>query len=351
MSNIDGLIKSLGTERVRLDEPLSQHTSLKVGGLADIFYEAKSSGELIKAFRLARGFGVPATLLGGGTNVVISDLGIRGLVVKNTGGKIDIQERKFLGFKSHKIIPASQKLSVITDLIGESNMADLNYDEAKFPDIEVVIESGVDLQTAIGKLLENGVTGLQWFARIPGTVGGAVYCNVHGGNHFLMEYVKQITLLNEHGGVEKVATKNLEFEKGIYKLLKPKGIILEITFNLKKGDVRKANSVVKEITKRKEHQPFNSAGYVFKNIMEEDRKILGYPTTATSYIIEHILNMSEYKIGGAMISPKHHNFIVNIGKATAKDYLAVRDEIYKRGKETIGVEFEDEIIQLGDFDY
>jgi len=85
-------------------------------------------------------------------------------------------------------------------------------------------------------------------------------------------------------------------------------------------------------------------------VAEKDREILGYPTTATGYIIEHILNMTGYKVGGAMISPDHHNFIVNTWGATAKDYLAIRDEIAKRAKETIGLELEDEIIRLGEFD-
>ncbi len=100
MSNTDGLIKSLGQDRVKENEPLSSHTTLRIGGPADLFYQAQSSGELIKAVRLARSFDIPVTVIGGGSNILVSDLGIRGLVIKNVGGRMEIKEKTLFGFKT-----------------------------------------------------------------------------------------------------------------------------------------------------------------------------------------------------------------------------------------------------------
>ena len=347
----------MGPDRVKRDEPLSSHTTLRIGGPADLFYEAQNSGELIKAVRLSRSFGVPVTVIGGGSNVLVSDSGIRGLVVKNTGGKIEIREKRFLGFFRNRAVPAglssrvpSARWAGSTEGTKKYDFSDLDYDESKFPDVVVSIGSGVNLQVAMQKLFDEGITGLQWYARIPGTIGGAVYNNIHGGSHTIAEIVREVVVLDNHGGVNKIPGKSMQFDYDKSKIHRTGEVILEVILNLKKGDVEKARGVAGEWKKRKSCQPMNSAGCVFKNISEADRAILGYPTTATGYIVEHILNMTGYKIGGAMISPDHHNFIVNTGGATAKDYLAVRDEIVRRAKETIGIELEDEIIRLGEFD-
>ena len=115
------------------------------------------------------------------------------------------------------------------------------------------------------------------------------------------------------------------------------------------GDKDRAKAVVSELAKRKSIQPMNSAGCVFKNITDEDKERLGYPTAATGYIVERVLKMTDFKVGGAKVSSAHHNFIVNDGGASAKDFLAVRDEVIKRAKESIGVDLESEIIHLGEF--
>ena len=340
----------MGPERVKLDEPLSSHTTLKIGGPADLFYEAKNSGELIKAVRLARSFEVPVTVIAGGSNVLVGDLGIRGLTVANRGGKIEIREKKFLGFRKNKVIEVDSRWMVSNKGTMKYDFSDLDYDESDFPEVEVSIGSGVNLQLAMDKLFDEGITGLQWYARIPGSLGGAVFNNIHGGNHVFFEIVKDVVVLTQHGDVMKMPVKSMRFEYDKSRLQTSGEIVLEVVLNLRKGDVEKARMVAEEWKKRKSSQPMNSAGCVFKNISEEDRVILGYPTTTIGYIVEHILNMTGYKVGGAMISEFHHNFIVNTGEATARDYLMVRNEIVRRAKEAIGLELEDEIIYLGEFD-
>jgi len=351
LSNVDGLIKSLGQDRVKIDEPLSSHTTLRIGGPADLLYEARSSGELVKAVRLARSFGVPVTVIGGGSNILVSDLGIRGLVVKNIGGRIVIREKKLFGIKGSRVIPVNPRWIPSTEGTMNYDFTDLDFDESNDPEVEVVIDSGVNLQAAMYKLFDQGLTGLQWYARIPGTVGGAVFNNIHGGSHVISEVVKGVKVLTPQGDVIWVPADKLEFEYDKSRIHKTGEVVLQAVLNLRRGNVDRARGVAEEWRKRKSIQPVNSAGCVFKNISEEDRVILGYPTTSTGYIVEHVLNMTGYGVGGAMVCTEHHNFIINKGKATAKDYLAVRDEIVRRARETVGIELTDEIIYVGDFNY
>jgi UDP-N-acetylmuramate dehydrogenase len=230
------------------------------------------------------------------------------------------------------------------------DFADLDYDESKARDVEVVLDSGVNLQVAMVQLFDLGVTGLQWYARIPGTIGGAVYNNIHGGTHTFAEIIKKVVILNEHGGIETLSGKELKLGYDKSRFHDSGEIILEVTLGLKMGDVVRARKTADEWRKRKMIQPMNSAGCVFKNISEEDRAILGYPTTSVGYIIEHVLNMTGFAIGGAVIAKEHHNFIVNTGGATTKEILTIRDEIAKRARESVGIELEDEIIRVGEFD-
>ncbi|KKT30627.1 MAG: UDP-N-acetylenolpyruvoylglucosamine reductase, partial [Microgenomates group bacterium GW2011_GWC1_44_10] len=202
----------MGPERVKLDEPLSSHTTLKIGGPADLFYEAKNSGELIKAVRLARSFEVPVTVIAGGSNVLVGDLGIRGLTVANRGGKIEIREKKFLGFRKNKVIEVDSRWMVSNKGTMKYDFSDLDYDESDFPEVEVSIGSGVNLQLAMDKLFDEGITGLQWYARIPGSLGGAVFNNIHGGNHVFFEIVKDVVVLTQHGDVMKIPVKSMRFE-------------------------------------------------------------------------------------------------------------------------------------------
>lgn len=347
MSNIESLIKCLEPERLKRDEPLSAHTTLGIGGKADLFYETETSGDLVKAVRLSRSFEVPATVIGGGSNILVGDGGVRGLVIKNKSKKIAVHKEG----KIHSLLRSVVSARWMRPAKGsKSDFSDIDYDESEASDVEVVLDSGVNLQVAMVKLFEQGVTGLQWYSRIPGTIGGAVFNNIHGGTHTFAEIVKKVVVLDNHGGIKTIAGKNLKLGYDSSRFHESGEIILEVTLILKQGDVKKAQKTAIEWKKRKSNQPMNSAGCVFKNISEEDRAILGYPTTSAGYIIENILNMTGFKVGKAGIAKEHHNFIVNLGGAKAKDYLAVRDEIVRRARESVGIELEDEIIRLGEFD-
>ncbi|KKS64444.1 MAG: UDP-N-acetylenolpyruvoylglucosamine reductase, partial [Candidatus Collierbacteria bacterium GW2011_GWF2_42_51] len=235
---------------MRRNEPLSAHTTLGIGGKADLFYITESSGDLVKAVRLARSFQVPVTVIGGGSNI------------KNRSKKITIHKEG----KIHAILRGvvSARWMRSTRGTNRSDFTDINYDESDKPDVEVVLDSGVNLQVAMAQLFDQGVTGLQWYSRIPGTIGGAVYNNIHGETHTFAEIVKKVVILDKHGGIKTVAGKNLKLGYDYSRFHESGEIILEVTLVLKAGDVERARKTADEWKKRKTTQPMNSAGCVFK---------------------------------------------------------------------------------------
>jgi UDP-N-acetylmuramate dehydrogenase len=138
---------------------------------------------------------------------------------------------------------------------------------------------------------------------------------------------------------------HLGYDRSIFQ--KNRWTIINTTLRLYQGDVKKARQIVRQWAQRKSHQPSNSAGCTFKNITHQEMAKLRYPTTGVGYIIEHILKWSGKKVGGAMISPQHHNFIVNSGGATARDVLQLIKEIKSEVFKKTGLTLEPEIFFIG----
>lgn len=351
MNNLEALAQKLNPKFTKLNEPLSLHTTVGIGGPADIWYEAQSTAEFVEAIKYARNLDIPVTVLGRGSNVLISDNGIRGLVIKNSsrniiiGQELPIQETKELEDEVNKVEyrweSDNQKGTF------KYEFKDLDYNENDSPRIEVKIDSGVDMAFAISFLISKGITGLQWYARIPGNLGGWIYNNVHGGTHFINEVIKEVEVLDKNGAVIVLKAKDLEFGYDTSRFHKSNEIILSATLNLFKGDQQKAKFVALEWAKRKAIQPHRSIGSVFKNISKEDQIRLGYPTASIGYIVEHIINLSGYRIGDAAISKAHHGFIENLGNATAKDYLAIIKHIQSQTLVKTGLKIYPEIFFLG----
>lgn len=345
------LINRLNPKFVKLNEPLALHTTVGIGGPADIWYEAQSNAEFIEAINLARKLNIPLTILGRGSNVLISDEGIRGLVLKNgskniiIGSELPVKETKELDQEMEKI--AYRWASDNNQGTFKYEFKDLDYEESNSPRIEVKIDSGVDMAFAINYLINKGITGLQWYARIPGNLGGWVYNNVHGGTHFINELIKSVEVINENGAVMTLKPADLKFGYDESRFHSTNEIILSVTLELYKGDQQKAKAAAIEWAKRKAIQPHRSTGSVFKNLSSEEQSRLGYPTASIGYIIEHVIKLSGFRVGDAAISKAHHGFIENLGRATANDYLQVITTIKKTAKEKIGIELHPEIFFLG----
>lgn len=352
MDNTEKILNNMGLS-YKKDEPMSLHTTFRIGGKADYFVDIKEQDSLTNLIIELEKNKIPYIVLGWGSNVLVSDEGIRGVVIRNRVKDFNIKSSR--NDKSNEIKSNQKKSEIRLDQISEKergiySFMDLDYDESDIKD-EVLVEvsSGMDLPELITKTLEMGLTGLQWYAGIPGTVGGAVYNNIHGGTHLFEEVFEKASVINIKSlKVEDKSKKDMKFAYDHSYLHDSGDIVLSATLRLKKGDKERAIYTAKEWYQRKAIQPRNTPGCVWKNISNEDKIKNGFEANATGYIIDQKLGWRGKKqVGDAIISDKHANFIENLGKASAMDVLKImketRDEIYKR----YGIKLESEIIFLG----
>ena len=355
MENLQKLIAQLNPEHVKLNEPLSKHTTLKIGGPADIFFTPSSTDELVNAVKAAKSLKVPVTMLGWGANVLIADKGIRGLVIRNNSKNIEIlgQTNSIETQENTDDTEVIARWASSTEEQGARKMyefKDLNYDESDKPIVQVKMDSGVDLPFAINHLISKGITGLQWYSKIPGTIGGGIYNNIHGGTHFFNEILESVTILDEQNNIKTLNKSELGLGYDQSRFHNSKEIILSGLFNLRAGDKEKAQFTTIEWARRKGVlQPPISCGSVFQTLPNEEVQKRGYPTGSAGYVVEHLLKMTGFHIGDAWISEKHHNFIENKGTATAADYLSVINEIKTRAKKELDLDLKLEIFLLGEF--
>lgn len=330
---------------------LAPHTTVRIGGPAEIYCETKTSEDFISLVSYMRKNNLPLTLLGWGANTLISDAGIKGLVVRNTSQAITILDATGHTAKTYDL---QEQAQIAARWQSDSEKGtftyefkDLDYDESDQPQVLVELDSGVSLPYAINILIQQGITGLQWYSRIPATVGGAIYNNIHGGTHFISEIIKSVTIIDEFG--ESRILDKIELKAGydVSRFHETNETIVSAVFALYKGDVEKASHVAREWAIRKAIQPQRSLGCVFQNISNEVKDKLGYPTTSVGYIVDHILHKKGFQIGDAKISEKHGAFIENLGNATATDYLAIIRTVISETKQKTGVTLKPEIFFLG----
>lgn len=285
---------------VKFNEPLMNHTSLKIGGPADIFCFPNKLEELIKIISISQKFNIPFWVIGNGTNLLVLDKGVRGIVIKL--GK---------GFKKVKFINKTVQVGAGVNLLYLSNMA-----------------------------LNRGLSGLEFACNIPGTLGGAIINNAGFNGNCMADIVKSVTFLTKEKKIEKLHLSDLNFKYRGCDLKHKFALILEVTLLLKEGDKEKIESVIKKYTKiRKSKQPVDklSAGSIFKN-----------PTGYHAGELIEKVGAKGLSKGEAMVSNKHANFIINKGGAKARDVLYLIEEIEKRVKENFGIELEREIEILGE---
>ena len=309
----DALADALGPDAVRRDEPLARHTSLRIGGPADILAVAETSEALQRAVALAWQQGVPLRVLGSGATVLVSDAGVRGLVVLNRARAI-----RFVG------------------LDGEDDGA---------PGVRA--ESGASLSTVARQSIRRGLAGLAWAATIPGTVGGAVVGNAGAWGGDVASTLVSASVL-ERG--ETVVEWPVELFEYTYRssLLKrqampglPPYVVLGAHFALQRGDRGALEAQVADmVARRKASQPPGATcGSVFKN-----------PHGDFSGRLIEAAGLKGTVRGNAQISTVHANFVVNHGGATAADVRALIALARQEVEERSGIRLELEIQLIGDWE-
>ncbi|MCH7951371.1 UDP-N-acetylmuramate dehydrogenase [Patescibacteria group bacterium] len=318
-------VDALGKNRIQLNEPLARHTYMKVGGPADLFFVAQNSNELKKAVRAAMKLSIPYFILGGGSNILVGDKGIRGLVIKNRADKITIH--KFKGRMKDKKVVVEKA--------------------------QVVAESGVITNLLVRKTIEEGLAGLEHFLGVPGTIGGAIYNNSHYQKELIGNFVEEVAVLNTEGKEHTYKKSEMDFTYDYSILQETHETVLTSTFLLKGGNPRRIWKKAERFAKRRaDTQPlsFPSSGCIFKNIESKNgtygTNIRQY--TAAGYLIEKA-GLKGTKLGKAQVSEKHASFIINTGGATASEVVELIDIVRARVKEKFGVTLEMEVFKVGQF--
>jgi UDP-N-acetylmuramate dehydrogenase len=285
--------------KVLFDAPMRQFTSIKVGGPADCLLFPRDVVELRKVVRYVRRKKIPFSILGKGTNLVVRDKGVRGWIISLTQGMKKIHM-----------------------------------------DGEVVeAEAGLPLQRLVQYSIRKGLTGLEPFIGIPGTVGGGLAMNAGAWGVELKDVLLSMTLMSEDGEIVERPRSRLRFS---YRrlILPPSWIILKGRFRLKKEDKEESIQRVKSYSEmRKKRQPLDypSAGSIFKNPKEGP---------AGKWIEE--AGLKGFRIGQAMVSERHANFIINLGKAKAEEVIRLMEFVEKRVYEEKGISLEREVKVVGE---
>lgn len=298
MIDLSAFAESLKTDNceILINSPMSRQTSFKVGGNADIIAFPKTENEFISIMEKAKEKNIPCTVIGNGSNLLIKDCGISGIVVKTTGLNPDIE--------------------VNGDVIRCS--------------------AGTSLSKLCMTALEYSLTGLEFAYGIPGTVGGAIFMNAGAYGGEMKDVLSSVRHITPELKFETVSAENLDlkYRKTFYSD-NPDYIISAAEFKLQKGDKEEIKGKMDElIGRRKDKQPleFPSAGSTFK-------RPEGYFAGA---LIEQC-GLKGYRIGGAEVSEKHAGFIINRYSGTARDVLDLIEYVRKTVKEKTGITLEPEV--------
>lgn len=288
---------------LQTDIPLREHSTFRIGGKADFFFEAQNLNELRQAIIFALDQGLLFYIIGGGSNILFADEGYRGLIIKN----------------------ASKRISFFSE----------SY--------EVEALSGTKLKELVEFCCEYGLAGLEFLAGIPGTVGGAVWGNAGAFDRSIGDVVVR-SLIWERGQEREVTNDFFAFGYRTSRLKEKGFFLLSARFRVEKDHSEEIKKRVNEILacRRLKHPPEGtaSAGSFFKNIILPDGQKL-----AAGFLLDQA-GVKGLKCGEAMVYPGHANFIINIGQATAADVLKLASEMKSRVKERFGVELEEEVIYL-----
>lgn len=292
-------ISSLAKD-VLFDEPMSRHTTFRIGGNADVFVNASSSEEIVSVISYCLEHHIPYMCMGNGSNMLVSDNGIRGVVIS----------------------------------IG-SNMS-----EVQVVDNMIYAEAGALMSKIASAALGAELSGFETLSGIPGTVGGGIYMNAGAYGGEIKSVLKNVTFISKNNDIVTMDTDQLElgYRHSIFET--NGGIIVKCCLELKKGNKNEISAAMKEYSKRRnEKQPLSmpSAGSTFKR-----------PEGHFAGKLIQDAGLMGFSIGGAQISTKHAGFIVNTGNATAADVLALIEHVRKTVFAQSGIMLEPEVRLIGE---
>ena len=296
------IVKSLeniiSKDLIKTNEPMKNHTSFKIGGPAEIYIKITSIEELQKVLEFAKRENIKITILGNGSNVLVSDKGIKGIVIK-------------------------------------TNLKDINIENKDSKNVEVTVSDAVPIGFLAQKFLKEEITGFEELSGIPGTIGGAILMNAGAHGKEMKDIVTEIVAMDYDGKMYKFTNEEAEFSYRHSKFCSGEYIIIQAKLQFKKGNKEEIKAKMAEYVQyRKEKQPIESpsAGSTFKR--------------GTDFITAKLIDecgLKGYQIGGAQVSEKHAGFIINKGNATSKDVEELIKHIKQKVYEKFGKEIETEV--------
>lgn len=293
-------LASCVSKPLKLNEPMSNHTSFHIGGPADVLAQPKTVEELQGLLLQASALAIPVTLIGNGSNLLVLDKGIRGLVVK-------------LG-------------NALTDISVTDN--------------SITFGSGVSLAMASKKAASLGLSGMEFAVGIPGSIGGAVYMNAGAYDGEMSKVVSEIQVLTKANEIKTLKAEDLDFNYRHSILQESDLIVLSVTVELAAGDKTEIEAKMADFSERRiSKQPLDlpSAGSMFKRP----------PGYFAGTLIDQT-GLKGYTVGGAQVSTKHAGFVVNVGGATAADVLQLISDVQNKIFEVHGVRLEPEVMVIGE---
>lgn len=288
-------------ERIFLNEPMKKHTTFQVGGNADCLILIEKEEEFVSLIRYLNQIEIPYLVLGNGSNLLVSDDGFRGVVLKTKG----------------------------------------SFSEITVDGEQITAQAGVLLSQVAKAAYEQGLTGLEFAAGIPGTVGGAVVMNAGAYGGEMSQVVSQVQVIDKSGEILTMDNSSMEFGYRKSAIKNHPFVVMQVTFQLQKGDKEQIKAKMDELASaRREKQPleFPSAGSTFK-------RPEGY--FAGKLIMD--AGFRGYTLGGAQVSEKHCGFVINKGNATAQDISDLMKEVSDGVYEKFNVRLEPEVIKIGSF--
>jgi UDP-N-acetylmuramate dehydrogenase len=291
---------------VKLDEPMSRHTTFGVGGPADIFMAVKTEEQLRMSFAAARRNGAEVFIFGSGSNILVGDRGIRGVVIENQNSEVIGPERNGDGYK-------------------------------------IRVGSGMSFAALARRLASGGFAGVEWACGIPGSMGGAVVTNAGAYGHSLRDVLVGTRLTDAEGQVVEMTPDELDLgyrnSAFMHGKLKDQAV-LTVDLRVHEGDAELLKDRVRQLDQQRRgaQPPGRNCGSVFQN-----------PVSRSAWQYVDDAGLREHRIGNAQFSKQHSNFIQNLGGATATDVRALITLAQDRVRDQFGVELVPEVMFVGEF--
>ncbi len=301
MNFYDQLVQLTEEKRVQKDEPMKQHTTFRVGGNADYFVMPQDATEVKKIIELCKTVNMPYYVIGNGSNLLVSDTGYRGVIIQ---------------------------------IYKQMNNIEVHGETIK-------VQAGALLSRVGTVALEYGLTGFEFAAGIPGTVGGAVVMNAGAYGGEMKDIITNATVLTQEGEVKTLNKEELELGYRTSVIAKEGYIVLEAQYKLQKGEkelIRARMDELKTLRVTKQPLEYPSAGSTFKR-----------PEGYFAGKLIQDAGLRGFQVGGAQVSEKHCGFVINKEQATAADVMELMRQVAERVRQEFGVTLEAEVKTLGDF--